>query len=66
MASQHRDKPMGGTVVAVGPGTSLYKMVAKVGDTVKFPIGTGKKTTENGEDLLVMNESDCMYFIPNK
>ena len=60
-----KEKPSQGEVVAVGPGARNEKgeLVApdvKVGDTVLFGKWSGTEVKINGQDLLIMKESDIM------
>ena len=63
-----KEKPSQGEVVAVGPGArdESGKVVAldlKVGDIVLFGKWSGTEVKLDGEDLLIMNESDIMGVI---
>lgn len=63
-----KEKPSEGEVVAVGSGTrdEAGKVVAldvKAGDRVLFSKWSGTEVTINGEELLVMKESDIMGII---
>ena len=63
-----KEKPSQGEVVAVGPGArdESGKVVAldlKVGDIVLFGKWSGTEVKLNGEDLLIMKESDIMGVI---
>jgi chaperonin GroES len=60
-----KEKPMEGEIVAVGSGTrdETGKVVAldvKAGDRVLFSKWSGTEVNLNGEELLVMKESDIM------
>jgi len=60
-----KEKPMQGKVVAVGPGKrsdngELAPLDVKAGDTVIFGKWSGTEVAIDGEDLLIMNESDIM------
>lgn len=60
-----KEKPSQGTVVAVGPGArsdkgELIVPDVKVGDTVLFGKWSGTEVKIDGEDLLIMKESDIM------
>jgi chaperonin GroES len=63
-----KEKPMQGKVLATGPG-SLDKNGARVpldvhiGDHVLFGKWSGTETMIDGEELLIMNESDIMGII---
>jgi chaperonin GroES len=63
-----KEKPQEGEVVAVGPGTrdESGKVVAldvKAGDRVLFGKWSGTEVRIDGQDLLIMKESDIMGVI---
>jgi chaperonin GroES len=63
-----KEKPMQGKVVAVGPGArdengKLQPMGVKVGDRILYGKWTGTEVKIDGEDLLIMKESDIMGVI---
>ena len=63
-----KEKPSQGEVIAVGPGArdESGKVVAldlKVGDIVLFGKWSGTEVKLDGEDLLIMKESDIMGVI---
>jgi chaperonin GroES len=63
-----REKPMQGEVVAVGPGArnergELVMLDVKAGDRVLFGKWSGTEVKIDGEDLLIMKESDIMGVI---
>ena len=60
-----KEKPQEGEVVAVGPGGrdedgDLIAMDVKVGDRVLFGKWSGTEVKIDGQDLLIMKESDIM------
>lgn len=66
-----QEKPQEGEVVAVGPGArdedgEHIKMDVKVGDRVLFGKWSGTEVKIDGEDLLIMKESDIMGVIEQK
>lgn len=65
-----KEKPMQGEVVAVGPGArdeggSRITPDVGAGDKVLFGKWSGTEVKINGEDLLIMKESDIMGIIEN-
>src|ERR1700754_1025012 len=63
-----KEKPSQGQVVAVGPGgrDESGKVITpdvKAGDKVLFGKWSGTEVVLDGEDLLIMKESDIMGFI---
>jgi chaperonin GroES len=60
-----KEKPSQGEVTAVGPGGrdetgKLIPMDVKVGDRVLFGKWSGSEVTIEGEEVLIMKESDIM------
>ena len=60
-----QEKPQMGKVMAVGPGKSsdsgeLIKMALKKGDKVLYGKYSGTEITVNGDDVLIMRESDIL------
>jgi chaperonin GroES len=58
-----KEKPVEGEVVAVGPGLrdkagTLHPLSVRVGDRVLFGKWSGSEIKLNGEELVVMKESD--------
>ena len=53
-----KEKPQKGTVVAVGPGKKDEPMTLKVGDIVLYGKYSGTEVSVDGENLLIMKESD--------
>ncbi len=63
-----KEKPAEGEIVAVGEGArkdsgELIAMSVKAGDRVLFGKLSGTEVTLNGEELLIMKESDIMGII---
>ena len=63
-----KEKPHEGEVVAVGPGArnergELVAIDVKPGDRVLFGKWSGTEVKLNGQDLLIMKESDIMGVI---
>ncbi|MEL6623652.1 MAG: co-chaperone GroES [Pseudomonadota bacterium] len=62
------EKPQQGEVIAVGPGArgddnELMALDVKAGDRVLFGKWSGTEVKIDGEDLLIMKESDIMGVI---
>jgi chaperonin GroES len=63
-----KEKPMEGKVIAVGPGARgddgrLIKPDVKKGDRILFGKWSGTEIKVEGEDLLIMKESDILGII---
>ena len=63
-----KEKPMEGEVVAVGPGArnevgALVPLDVRKGDRILFGKWSGTEIKLDGEDLLVMAESDIMGIV---
>ena len=58
-----KEKPQKGKVVAVGPGTKDEKLTVKVGDTVLYGKYSGTELKLEGNDYLMMRESDILAII---
>jgi len=63
-----KEKPMEGEVIAVGPGArnengEVVALDVKVGDRILFGKWSGSEVRIDGEDLLIMKESDVMGII---
>jgi chaperonin GroES len=63
-----REKPQEGEVVAVGPGVrdesgKIVALDVQVGDRVLFGKWSGTEVKLDGEELLIMKESDIMGVI---
>jgi chaperonin GroES len=64
------DKPQEGSVLSVGPGRVLdsgkrLEMEVKAGDTVLFAKYGGSEVKLEGEDYLVIRESDLLAIVTN-
>ena len=60
-----KEKPQMGEVLAVGPGKvnengTVNKMTLKKGDKVLYGKYSGSEVTVDGEDLMIMRESDIL------
>ncbi|MCK6450451.1 MAG: co-chaperone GroES [Alphaproteobacteria bacterium] len=63
-----KEKPMEGEVLAVGPGARdekgvMVPMSVKAGDRVLFGKWSGTEVKLDGEELIIMKESDIMGVI---
>jgi chaperonin GroES len=66
-----QEKPQEGEVIAVGPGArdedgERIEMDVKVGDRILFGKWSGTEVKIDGEELLIMKESDIMGVIEAK
>jgi chaperonin GroES len=63
-----KEKPMQGEVVAVGPGArnekgELVALDVKAGDRILFAKWSGSEVKIDGEELLIMKESDILGIL---
>ncbi len=63
-----KEKPQQGEVIAVGPGArneagQVVALDVKAGDIVLFGKWSGTEVKIDGEDLLIMKESDIMGVV---
>jgi chaperonin GroES len=63
-----KEKPQQGEVIAVGPGArnekgELVALDVKAGDKVLFGKWSGTEVKIDGQDLLIMKESDVMGIV---
>ncbi|WP_307117674.1 co-chaperone GroES [Sphingomonas kyeonggiensis] len=63
-----KEKPQEGEVIAVGPGArdangTLVALSVKAGDHILFGKWSGTEVKIEGEDLLIMKESDILGVI---
>lgn len=63
-----KEKPMQGTVIAVGAGKQsedgkVTPMAVKVGDTVLYGKYAGTEVSVEGDDFLIMRESDIFAVV---
>ena len=63
-----KEKPMQGEVLAVGPGArdekgELVELDVRVGDRVLFGKWSGTEVKIDGDELLIMKESDIMGIL---
>ena len=62
-----KEKPQQGEIIAVGPGKyedgKLVPMGVKVGDKVLYGKYSGTEVTIDGEQLLILRESDVLAVV---
>jgi|TARA_Y100000813_G_C24001776_1_gene276173 chaperonin GroES len=58
-----KEKPQKGKVIAVGNGTKDEKMTVKVGNTVLYGKYSGTELKFEGQDYLIMRESDILAIV---
>ena len=58
-----KEKPQRGTVIAAGPGKKDEPMTVKNGDTILYGKYAGTEVSLEGEDYLIMRESDILAVI---
>ena len=58
-----KEKPQRGQVVAVAAGTKDEPMELKVGDVVLYGKYAGTSIDIDGEDYMIMNQSDVLAII---
>jgi chaperonin GroES len=63
-----QEKPMEGEIVAAGPGArneagELVPLEVKAGDRILFGKWSGTEVKIDGEELLIMKESDVMGIV---
>ncbi|PPD42678.1 MAG: co-chaperone GroES [Methylocystis sp.] len=63
-----KEKPQEGKIVAVGPGArdesgKLVPLDVKAGDRVLFGKWSGTEVKVDGDDLLIMKESDILGIV---
>jgi len=66
-----KEKPQEGEIIGVGPGArdeagKLVPLDVKVGDRILFGKWSGTEVKVDGEELLIMKESDVMGVIEGK
>jgi len=58
-----QEKPQKGSVIAVGSGTKDHLMTVKVGNEVLYSKYAGTELKLEGQDFLMMRESDLLAII---
>jgi chaperonin GroES len=66
-----QEKPMEGEIVAVGSGArsedgTIHPLDVKAGDRILFGKYSGTEVKMDGEELIIMRESDIMGIIEGK
>jgi chaperonin GroES len=66
-----KEKPQEGVVVSTGAGTrddngKLQALDVKAGDTILFGKWSGTEVKVDGEDLIIMKESDILGILDKK
>ena len=66
-----QEKPMEGEVVAVGPGArneqgQIVTLEVKAGDRILFGKWSGTEVKLDGEELMIMKESDIMGIVEGR
>jgi chaperonin GroES len=65
-----KEKPMEGKVISVGPGArgedgKIHPLDVKKGDRVLFGKWSGTEVKLDGDELIIMKETDIMGIIAN-
>ncbi len=58
-----KEKPLKGTVLAVGNGTKDEEMVLKEGDTVLYGKYAGTEVEYDGEKVLIMRQNEVLAVV---
>ncbi len=58
-----KEKPMRGTVLAVGPGKKDEPTTVKVGDVVLYGKYAGTEIPIDGTDYIIMRENDILAIV---
>jgi chaperonin GroES len=58
-----KEKPQNGVVVATGPGKKDEPNTVKVGDNVLYGKYSGTEVTIDGQEYLIMRESDILAIV---
>lgn len=58
-----KEKPQRGIVMAAGPGKKDEPVVVKTGDTVLYDKYAGTEIQIEGQDYLIMRESDILAIV---
>ena len=63
LTSQAQEKPQEAEVIAVGPGTEEVKMEVKNGDKVIYSKYAGTEVKLDGEEYIVVKQSDILAIV---
>jgi len=58
-----KEKPLEGTVIAVGPGTKEVDMEVKKGDMVLYGKYAGTEIHSDGKEYIIMKQNDILAII---
>jgi chaperonin GroES len=58
-----KEKPQRGTVIAAGPGKKDEPVTVKTGDTVLYGKYAGTEINLEGQEYLIMRESDILAIV---
>ncbi|MDO6435452.1 co-chaperone GroES [Flavitalea sp. BT771] len=58
-----KEKPQRGTVIAAGPGKKDEPVIVKKGDTVLYGKYSGTEIRIDGQDMLILRESDILAIV---
>jgi len=58
-----KEKPLEGTVIAVGPGTKEVDMEVKAGDKVLYGKYAGTEIHAEGKEYIIMRQSDILAIV---
>ncbi|MBK7640954.1 MAG: co-chaperone GroES [Bacteroidetes bacterium] len=58
-----KEKPQNGVVVAAGPGKKDEPTTVKVGDNVLYGKYSGTEITLDGQEYVIMRESDILAIV---
>lgn len=58
-----KEKPQRGVVVAAGPGKKDEPITVKAGDSVLYSKYAGTEINVDGEELIIMRESDILAIV---
>ena len=63
LTSAAKEKPQMAEVLAVGPGAKDVEMVLKVGDKVVYQKYAGTEVKVDGQELIVIKQSDVLAIV---